>query len=81
MQIMVERSVRKEVRLTPKEARRLERLAQALAMSESDILRMGLDEAEAGLRRLEARQKNWHLLVKMAEEIPGPAKPVRFRMQ
>ncbi len=81
MQTMVERSVRKEVRLTPTEARRLERLASALGMSESEILRMGMDEADAGRRRLEARRKNWHLLVKMAEEIPGPDRPTRFTMQ
>ena len=81
MHLMVERSVRKEVRLTPKEAKRLERLSEALGMTESDILRMGMDEADAGRRRMEARRKNWHLLVKMAEEVPGPARSPRFRMQ
>ncbi len=79
MQTLMERKVTKQVRLTTSEATRLAALARALKVSESEILRGGIDEARAGLHRLEARRRNIHLLVQMAKEVPGRKIPFQAK--
>jgi hypothetical protein len=77
--IAMERSVTKQVRLTPQEAGRLAQMAQALGRSESDILRDGLQEAEERLRRLDARRRHIQGLVRLARDVPGTSIPFRLK--
>lgn len=60
-----------QVRLSDDELRRLDETARSLGVSRSEILRMGIDEAEAGLRRLRMRKRNMHKLIEAAREVPG----------
>lgn len=68
-------SVTKKVRLSDERAAQLEELADKLDMTESDVLRYGLDLVD----RVEARRAN---LDKLLKYIDGPEPPkIRFRMK
>lgn len=68
-------SVVKKVRMDPPRAAKLRRLARQLKMTESDVLREGLDLVD----RVDARRRNIHKLIEMIE---GPEPPkIRFRLK
>lgn len=65
----------KRVRLSEERARRLERLAERLGLTESDVIRYGLDLVE----RVERRRQN---VEKLIDLIDGEEPPkIRFRMK
>lgn len=63
-------SVTKKVRMTEEEAARLAELAASLKMTESELLRSGVNAMEREARRIKAIKE----LVRMAEEA-GPEPP------
>ncbi|MCA1819672.1 MAG: hypothetical protein ABR562_04715 [Thermoplasmatota archaeon] len=79
MQVAMERNVKKEVRLTKDEARRLRDLAKAAGVSESEVLRAGIDLSREEMERRERRRKAWEALRQMAIDVPGETIPFRMK--
>ena len=79
MQVAMERTVTKQVRLTKEEARKLQALAKRMDVTESDVLRSALDLAEKELERKARRDAAWEGLMRLAVEVPG--KKIPFRMK
>lgn len=59
------------VRLDDAEEGDLVAIAKVLDISKSEVLRRGIQEMKEVAERVQARRKNWHLLIEAAEKIPG----------
>lgn len=79
MELVMERTVTKQVRLTKEEARQLREFAKATGTTESEVLRNGIGAFEREWARRSEREKAWDELIRMAKEIPG--KNIPFRMK
>lgn len=66
--------ITKKVRMDARQAKRLHRLARDLGMTESEVLRQGIDMME----RVRDRKRNVQKLIDILGDAPEPPK-VRFR--
>jgi hypothetical protein len=79
MDAVMERTVKKQVRLTKEEARQLRELASVAKKTESDILRAGLALSKEEWDRRQRRARAIEGLKRLAVEVPG--KKIPFRMK
>jgi predicted transcriptional regulator len=79
MELVMERTVTKQVRLTKEEARTLKQLAATTGKTESELLRRGIAAFEREWARRDERQKAFDELMRMAEEVPGKNIPFRLK--
>ncbi len=65
------RMVRKQIVIDPEREKTLERLAEELELSQSEVIRQAIDEFAEKMAEMDEREKAWNRFMEMARERHG----------